>query len=478
MPHNRAHRQLNAMKIPYKAASPVGSAAHVPGNLTLLIYALPNITYAIAAFPLALFIPSFYADELGLPLAGVGIAIGVSRILDVLTDPLIGSLSDRTDTRWGRRKPWIVCGAPLLMVSVWMIFVPAENVSVGYLLAWCCLLYFGFTLLDLPYKAWGAELSTDYGRRTRVTAWREGFGFLGQLVFIALILYADYQQPSARAQLYTVALFVVLTLPCLLALSLWHVPTPAREELAGPEIAGWRSLRIVLENPAFLRMIISVLFFIGGLIVQATLHRLVLTHIIGQPELFPIMLLIENIITLLAIPLWVRLADALGKHRALTLAATWTGLWSMPLVLFDHGQGWPLVAVLVIRGSSFASILVLANSMAADVIDHDTVESGRQRSGLYFSIWGMTSKLAIALGIFLATTLPAAFGFQPSGTTHSEASLLALQLVYGALSGVMMTLGGLVLWRFPITRERQLELRRQITRRREEQSTTPVGENR
>ena len=88
----------------------------------MVIYGLPYMAYAIAALPLALFVPSYYADDMALPLAAVGIAIAASRILDVVIDPFIGILSDSWNTRWGRRKPWIAAGAPLFMLSLWMIF--------------------------------------------------------------------------------------------------------------------------------------------------------------------------------------------------------------------------------------------------------------------------------------------------------------------------------------------------------------------
>jgi Na+/melibiose symporter-like transporter len=136
--------------------------------------------------------------------------------------------------------------------------------------------------------------------------------------------------------------------------------------------------------------------------------------------------------------------------------------------LFGYGDGWALVIILVIRGSSFASILFLANSMAADVVDFDTLASGRQRTGLFFAVWAMTSKLSVAIGVLLATVIPALFGIEPADpstfTPHTEFALMA---VYGWLPGVIMALGAVSLWNFPITRERQLELRAQIAAARE-----------
>ncbi|MDA1343799.1 MAG: MFS transporter, partial [Proteobacteria bacterium] len=99
----------------------------------MALYGLPHLTHSMVLLPLVLFIPSFYADDLGLPLASVGLAIGASRLLDVFVDPFMGILSDRWLTRWGRRKPWLVVGTPLLILASWMVFVPWQSASVVYL---------------------------------------------------------------------------------------------------------------------------------------------------------------------------------------------------------------------------------------------------------------------------------------------------------------------------------------------------------
>jgi GPH family glycoside/pentoside/hexuronide:cation symporter len=442
---------------------------HGVANVSLsaiVLYALPYMSYAVVALPLALFVPSFYADELALPLATVGYAIAASRALDILLDPLIGTLSDHTHTRYGRRKPWIVAGTPLFLLAAWMLLVPGEGVSSTYLLVWTALLFVSFTLVDLPFKAWGAELSTDYGERSRITAWREAFGFAGQLVFVAVLLLLQLSgRDTAHIQLQAVAWTLALTLPPLLALALWVVPEPRPEELSGRRPRGWGALLVLIKNPALQRMLIAVVVFVAAVVVQATLHRLVLAHVILSPEIFPTLLLVENVVTIAAVPLWMWISHRIGKHRALSAAALWAGLWSLALPIFSAGQAWGLCAVLVVRGSSFASILFLANSIAADVVDYDTVASGHQRTGLLFALWAVIYKLAIALGILLATVIPAWFGFEPSAPSPDESAKLALMGVYGWLPGIMMGLGALALWNFPIDEARQRALRALIAER-------------
>jgi len=429
----------------------------------LAAYSAPALVTSVAALPMALFVPAYYSDELGVPLAAVGGAIAGSRLLDVVTDPLIGRLSDRGILPGGRRKPWMVLGVPLFVLALWKIFVPEPGADALYLGAWSAILYLGFTMIDLPHKAWGAELSTDYDERSRIAGWREAIatagqvGLLGGLVWLAALGIDD-----AATQLRWVASGVLIALPLLVLLCVRAVDEGPREATRSKGLSTLDGLAVVARNPAFVRMVGCVLLFVSGVAIQGTLHRLVLTDVMGDADRFPLMILVENVATLAAVPLWLMVGRRIGKHRALMAAAAWLAVWSVPLVFLRAGQTDLLMVIVAIRGSSFASILFLANSMAADVIDVDTLETGEQRSGLFFAVWGMTIKLSLALGVLLGTALPAAFGYDPSQEVITEAIQGRLMAVYGGVPAVLMGLGALVLWGFPLTRERHAEVRKAL----------------
>ncbi len=429
----------------------------------LTAYSLPSLATSVVALPLALFIPAYYASDLGMPLATVGAAIALSRLLDVVSDPIIGVLSDRVNTRFGRRRVWMVVGVPVFLLALWKIFVPGPQVSFSYLLAWSACLYIGFTLIDLPHKAWGAELSDDYDERSRVTGWREACSTLGQVGLLAVLtwLAARGIDDDAR-QLNGVAVAVCVTLPILIAICVILVPDrrpgARRAGFPGP----WAGLMLIVRNDALRRMVGCVLLFVSGVVIQGTLHRLVLADVMGSESLFPVMLLLENLATLACIPAWYWLSLRVGKHRALIMAALWIAAWSLPLVWLRAGDVATLLAIVAIRGSSFASILFLANSMAADVIDVDALESGERRSGLYFAIWGMVIKLSLALGVLLGTTLPSLVGYNPASETIDPPVQSALMLIYGAVPALLMALGTLFLRGFPVTRERHQALQAKL----------------
>lgn len=439
----------------------------LPRN-ALIFYSLPELTQAVVTLPMALFVPAFYADDLRLPLAGVGTAIAASRLLDVISDPLIGLCSDRWLTRWGRRKPWVALGTPLLMLATWRVFAPPDQASTGYLLLWTAILFLAFTMVDLPHKVWGAELSTDYLERNRVAAWREGFGAVGLILFLLMLwIMGLFGHSGGRVQLQAIALSIVLSLPLLVGLALLKVPEAAPERLGGGHVIGWQGLSLVFRNRAFLRTMATILLFGSAVMIQATLHKLVLTHVVGRPEIFAPLILIENLGSIGAIPFWLRIAARFGKHRAVTSAALWIAVCSLALPLVGAG-GTALYAVLIVlRGTSLTSIFLLSNSIAADVVDQDILESGRQRTGLFFAVWGMAVKGAVAMGVLLATSLPAAFGFDPSAAPPSTEAKGWLMLIYGWLPGLIMVCGAPLLWNFPIDRQRQRQLRERIAARRE-----------
>ncbi|MGR9087640.1 MAG: MFS transporter [Gammaproteobacteria bacterium] len=433
----------------------------------MILYSLPHLADAAMTLPMALLIPAFYAGELGLPLAGVGAMIAVSRTVDLIADPVIGTVSDRWPTPWGRRKPWLAVGTPVILAATWMLMVPTGEVSLAYLMIWASLLSIGYSMFDLPYKAWGAELSTEYAERTRITAWREGFKTAGQFLFLAALMFLDAAERAGSVEpMRSIALMVVVGLPVLTVITLIRVPERPAEKLPGRFTTGWSAMILLFKNRAFLRTLAAIVLFGSGLMIQVTLHKLVLTHAIGRPELFAPLLLGETLASLAAIPLWMRLSDGIGKHRAVTLAGLWVGVWSLPLPWLGTGDiGW-FGALIVLRGSSLAAIFFLSNAIAADVVDQDTLDTGMQRTGLFFALWGMAIKLALALGVMMGTGLPALFGFSPAASSHSPSSIASLMAIYGWLPGLIMLLAFPLLWNFPIDKALQRKLRAEIDARR------------
>ncbi len=434
--------------------------AAVSSLLRLTAYGLPGLPLAALLLPLYVYLPAFYAADLGLGFAAVGYVLAATRIWDVLTDPLIGTLSDRSRSRFGRRRPWMVTGAPLLLISAYFLFLPAPGADWSYLLLWVAALTLGGTMVLLPYSAWGAELTVDYHGRSRVSASREVFVVVGTVLAVALPAAFGDDRGRALEMLFWILL---VSLPVALALALTLVPEPA---LKSSEALPWRrSLGLLRSNGPFRRLILA--YFLNGIAngLPATLFLLFAEYGLDAKTSSGAFLLTYFLCGILSVPLWLRLTRPFDKHRV------WIGAMLLACAVFvcvpllGPGDGSWFFLVCVLTGLALGADLVLPPSMQADVIDLDRLRSGRERAGLYFAIWGMGTKLALALAVGIAFPLLDLAGFEAVAGGGGDLPLFALAALY-SLVPVAFKLASIALMRgYPITAARHDRLRRRIEAR-------------
>ena len=437
--------------------------------LHLAAYGLPGLPLAALLLPLYVYLPAFYAADLGLGFATVGLVLLAARLWDVVSDPVIGALSDRTKSRFGRRRPWMLAGAPLILISAYFLFLPAQGAGALYLLVWVGLLILGGTMVLLPYSAWGAELSSDYHGRSRVTAAREVFVVLGTVIAAGLpALFGNDPGPSLQALFW----ILLLTLPLALAFVLTCVPEPlvqVRQALP------WRrSLGLLRANGPFRRLILA--YFLNGIAngLPPTLFLLFVEFGLEAKASSGPFLLTYFLCGILSVPLWLRLTRPYEKHRV------WIGAMLFACAVFvfvpflGPGDGNWFLLVCVLTGFALGADLVLPPSMQADVIDLDRLRSGRERAGLYFALWGMGTKLALALAVGIAFPLLEFAGFEDKPGGGGALPLLVLAGLYSLLP-VAFKLGAIALMRgYPITAARHQRLRERIVLRQASRPGVPA----
>jgi GPH family glycoside/pentoside/hexuronide:cation symporter len=471
------------------------------GEARILCYSSLYMPVSMVLLPVGVYVLPYYA-ELGISLYAMSVIIFGARLSDAFTDPLIGVLSDKTNSRWGRRKPWILAGAPLLMLSLYMLFTPPENPSLWYFGTWIILLYFAFTVIDIPYFAWGAELSPVYDERTHITGRREQFHFAGTVSFnllpltAALLIYfsstegggivsmaenftAEFQEiMKARAGhidviLYWLANFVVILIPVTVILALWFVPEPKQKTIVRRKATFLASLRVVRRNGPYIRLIVCYTVSTFGAAMTAALSYFFVKHVIQAGELYPIYLLVYYLSSIAGLPLWMRLASRIGKHKAFIVSIMWFAFWASWIPFIPQGQFGLFLIIMCFKGSSVGAILALPASMAADAVDIDSARTGEQRAGLYFSVWGMLKKGAGAAGGAIGMAAAAFSGFDPTaevslaGTAagNSENALLWVTLLYSIIPAAIKFIALPFIWKYPLTAARQRKIREQIDRR-------------
>jgi GPH family glycoside/pentoside/hexuronide:cation symporter len=419
----------------------------------------------------------FYTDAVGLDPALAGYAVAIGVLWDAVTDPLMGRISDRSRSRFGRRRVWIALGAVALAASVVLLFAPPAMASQPgkflVLLGSYMLANTAMTVIAVPHSALAGDLCKPGPARVELFGWRLLFGNLGLVlgtvlpgVFIARMDAPPGAADRAAADLHTA---MVLGLVTLVSAAVTLAATRGRDHApaAPPQPVGWlRSLASVSLNPGFAPLFAAYLIANIGLNINATTalyyyrYRLLLDE--SQTRLI---IAVFMLVFCLSIPMWLALARRVGKIPAVRAGALALGLMSCVVYpLFPPGNPWwPLLAS-VVGGISIGAV-VLLEALLADVVDHDRLRSGESRFGLYFGVWKMGAKASRAVAIAISGNLLALVGFT-ANVEQGPAASLGLALVFGPCVGAFLIAAALVLGLHRLDESRHARVMALLERRR------------
>lgn len=416
-----------------------------PSNGTLAAYGALSFPLAAAFIALQVIVPTYYAQALGLSLSAVGGILLVARLWDLFTDPLVGYLSDRTPAAMGRRKSWVVGSAPLVALSVWLLFNPGADVGNGYLLLCTLGIYVAGTMSIVPFNAWGAELSESYHQRSRISGARVIFGLAGTLCALLLV---DNSSNSALAEsLFAITLLTLAGLLVCVPLAARFVPDTGKVTPEGNSLKA--ALSLMTRPSPFRRLLLAFLLNGLGNAIPATLFLLYVTHVLEKPSIAGPMLFLYFVCSAASVPLWVRAARRFGKHRAWCYAVAGSCLFFAGTPFLSAGDVGIYAAIVVGTGLMIGADLALPAAINGDLIEWDALENGQRRPGLFFALWGTASKLAYALAVGIAFPTLDALGFSASGVNLPD-DIRVLALLYAAPSLLFKGVAIAMMWHFPI----------------------------
>jgi Na+/melibiose symporter-like transporter len=428
---------------------------------SIWIYGSLGFPLALLGYPLGIWLPRAYDTYIGIETALVGVVISVAAIFDAITDPAMGYASDSFRTRWGRRKAWVLVGAPFLALALYFLLNPDKGCTVLYLGAWFVFLRVGTTLLGVPYTAWGMELSGEYDTRTRIQAAREFFVLLGLIGAAAVPAVVETIYGDQATAVMVLNAYTWLAVPLLLLITVlvvWRVPEPPPRVREG-KVGFLESLTLMYRNKLFVRVLTIETLVGGGEAFRNALSLYFMQDYIGAPRAGTLYL-VYFAMGLAAIPIWNWLARRFGKHRSLSAAIILVSAVSLTIFTLDYGQIWAFYILFAIKGFCFGSFAYLPRAMLADVIDLDTLKSGDARTGGYYSIYGFMTKLAHSIG---GTSLIAlAFvGYNTSvNATNGPTELMWLGILYAIVPTVLFSLALYLCWTWPLTSSKHAQLQR------------------
>lgn len=405
---------------------------------------------------------AFLTSYLGVPVGLAGLATTSVLVFDMITDPLVGWLSDRTATRWGRRAPWMVAGALVMAAGMVALFaVPAGltgAAAVPWVIGFFVLATVGFTMVAIPYGAMAGEITTDGRERSAMTAWRMGFASVGILVGGALIPGLASSQSHAFAALAVTPLMIGA-----IWLSVFATRRAPRID-APSSVSPLRMMALVLGNRAFL--ILALLYGLMTLAIAlitaglpfATLYLITdsgdtaLSAAARALSVLSLMFAAFTVGSILSQAAWVLASARLGKSGALILG----------LLLYIGLLWWLFTALPSVNVTAIAGLFVLAGmtngsyqqipwAMYPDLMDVTRERTGEAIEGAFSAIWLFGQKLANALAPLLLALILAAFGWAETteGITAQtpeaiEALRWSMTLVPAAILGLSIVGLGLL----------------------------------
>ena len=385
---------------------------------------------AMAMLPIYMISPKFYGDALGIDLAALGVVLFLTRLLDTAQDPLIGRLVDLLQRKKHGWSVLMVISTAVLAIGFVMLFAPPLWSELGLIL-WLAIslivVYAAHSLINICYLTWGARLTDDVDARSRVTAWREAFGLVG--VVVASVLPGFWVSDLGARAGYQIFswVFVALLVIGLIA-TLWLSPRP--KIAIGKGLEGWRN---ALAPKGVRRVMWFYLFNAIAVAIPATLVLFYIDDVVQMPDRAGWFLGLYFLSGMLTLPLWVALSDRIGKARAWLAGTCLAVLALLCSGWVGAGDGLFYGAVCLVAGAALGADVALPPAMLADAIP----KGHRQSTGLYFGIWVLIGKFALAVAAGMALPGLKLFDYQPGQPATAGALILLyvfLPMVFKALA--------------------------------------------
>jgi glycoside/pentoside/hexuronide:cation symporter, GPH family len=450
-------------------------------------YGAVEFGMSAAEVMLLFYLLEFYTKYVGLRADLAGFALALALLWDAITDPMMGGISDRTRSRFGKRRPYIFLGMLVLAAGIMMVFsAPDISTQAGkffFLLLAYSITNTGMTIIAVPHAALAGEISFDRNERTELFGWRMVFRTFGLFVAALLpgLLVMYFQERVGMSRTLTsrwVAILVVIS-GLVTFFSMAQIDTPAEplkrkvrmtQGAMLAELRGFlRGLRSVATNKAFLPLLITYVIAYGGrtLNTSVALYYYEIRLELSDREIHINVIGLFTLVVCLSIGAWVFLSRKFGKKLPAFWGAFGLGVTTIVIYpLMPPGQVmWPMLLGSLLGGFLAGSIIIF-ESLVADIVDYDELITGEHREGLYFGCWTMTTKISRAVTLALTGLVLDRIGLKEGQQVQPEAVGEWLAIIYGPVVGGCFLVAALIFLTMPLTDARHRRIQELLMRRR------------
>jgi Na+/melibiose symporter-like transporter len=438
-------------------------------SFRLAIFAAAGVPIGAFVVTLSVYLPPFYASQLGLNLGAVGIAFMAVRVADILLDPALGLFMDRTVTPVGRFRPWLLAAVPVLIVGTYAIYLPQPGAGTLYLTFWLLVLYAGYSMGALSHAAWGAALVEEYHQRNRVYGWIQAVGVIGAVgVLFAPIVVERFLHTKVQGVL-VMGWFVLLTIPLTFAITGFFAPEHVLPSHLRTEHFAPRDYLALMSRPDMVRNMLATLLTTLGPALSAPLYLFFFQEARGYSEPQTRVLLIIYILAGLPGPaFWTFISARFGKHHTIKIAALAYGIAQTVLLLLPRAHPLEMSFAMFSVGFIASAFAFLLRAMVADLCDEVRLETGKDRAALLFALWTSDAKIASTIAVGISYPLLALFGFNAAvGAVNTPLAMFGLQALYLVPPVTCVLLGGLSMFGYRLDEKRHGEIRMALSAKAE-----------
>ncbi|QQO09544.1 MFS transporter [Breznakiella homolactica] len=397
---------------------------------------------------------NYLTDTVGLAAGLAGLAVMIGKLWDAVTDPVMGYISDRTRSRWGRRRPYLLFGAVPLFLTMWFFFTNPQIENPVLLTLWAALalmlLNTAYTVTNIPYSSLTPELTDDYHERTSLNGYRFGCAVFGTIIGAAAVQPIVDTFPDKSKGFSAAGFILGLIMMAATLITFFGTKEKKHSPKDYPTEGFFSTYKAVFFNKPYVILLITYalnlmgLNFLQGILVYYT------KYIYNREDITTIALVILLAVAMVCIPLSVLVSKKIGKKR--TYQICFGVLASACAIIFFLGHILGpnfFLGLMVYAGIGVGFGYVAPFSMVPDTIEFDAVKTGARKEGAYYGMWTFVSKAGQALSIFFSGLILSLGGYVADGIQNSGA-IMAIRLIIGPFPALVLIAAFILVQFYPI----------------------------
>lgn len=405
---------------------------------------------------------NYLTDTVFLPAAAAGFAVMIGKFWDAIIDPIIGYISDRTHSRLGRRRIYILAGAFPLGILAWYFFTNPRIENPGLLTAWTaitlCLLNTAYSFVNIPYSSLTPELTPDYNERTSLNGFRFGFAIFGTIMGAAIVLpiVTSFADRSTGFSVAGLTMGLIMCVTAIITFLSVKEPPHAVEDI--PSEGFFKTYFAVFKNRAYVIILfayalnIVAINFLQGILVYY------FKYVFNAEAQTTIALVVLLLVAMCCIPLSVPVSKKIGKRLTYQIGLGLLATVCLAIFFLGHILGLAfVVAMMVVGGIGLGLAYVAPWAMVPDTVEWDAVKTGNRKEGAYYGMWTFIAQCGQALSVGLSGVILSASGYVAE-VAQTKESIGAIRLIIGPIPAVIFIGGIVLLAAYPITEKVYNEL--------------------